>query len=232
MKILNNRKGAPRGALFASRHTKDRFMKRIAALALALAGALLVSACQSDGDGPGASPAGIWQTGPVLNGENRSIGVPDSFATGQLVSFPDKYGKIGYVTQYCGQSLLGKTVSLSIEIVGDGTLDPSDGSVREARVRLYFQRAGDNYSGQPPYNSYRQWSRAYVALTPGKHTLSAPVVFDQWINVQGQRDQASFEAAAGNCAKVGFTFGGQFAGHGVYRVNGMAAFRVLSFSVK
>jgi hypothetical protein len=39
-----------------------------------------------------------------------------------------------------------------------------------------------------------------------------------WTNVGGQTDAAGLQAALADLENVGFTFGGKFAGHGVYAV--------------
>jgi hypothetical protein len=41
---------------------------------------------------------------------------------------------------------------------------------------------------------------------------------DRWTSVGGQTDPAGFQALLNDLENVGFTFGGQFAGHGVYVV--------------
>jgi hypothetical protein len=47
--------------------------------------------------------------------------------------------------------------------------------------------------------------------------------------VVGQNDQAGFYATLGELEKIGFTFGGTFAGHGAYAV-GQARFHIRQFN--
>jgi hypothetical protein len=59
-----------------------------------------------------------------------------------------------------------------------------------------------------------------------------PLIFDQWSNVYGQRDQAALSAALANVGWVGFTCGGQyFAGHGVALSSGSAKFVLVDFYI-
>jgi hypothetical protein len=48
--------------------------------------------------------------------------------------------------------------------------------------------------------------------------------------VAGQTDEAGFQATLAALANVGFTFGGTFAGHGVY-VTGDARFVLIEYTV-
>ena len=65
----------------------------------------------------------------------------------------------------------------------------------------------------------RWWSVTYVELHEGEFTLTASLSPDQWTSVFGQRGTevpSEFNTAIAQLANIGFTFGGTFAGHGVY----------------
>jgi hypothetical protein len=51
-----------------------------------------------------------------------------------------------------------------------------------------------------------------------------------WTNVGGQTDAAGLQAALADLENVGFTFGGKFAGHGVYAV-GSARFVLTEYAL-
>lgn len=133
---------------------------------------------------------------------------------------------VHYVTKPTGP-LTGKS-SLLIRgevILGDGaTLRPTEGD-GPARLRLYFQHSGDNLSGQGVYRDYRFWS-APIDLVPGPFSFEAPLVSQCWSSVYPHDDDAAgFADCLANACKVGFTFGGEFAGHGVLVAGGDAHFK-------
>ena len=107
--------------------------------------------------------------------------------------------------------------------------DPCDHSV--AAFRPYLQRAGDK--GTAAYEDYRWWGQP-TKLAPGEIKLEAPLDPGKWSQVFGRSASerpAAFQAAISNPQAVGLTFGGCFAGHGVYVTGGTARFIVRSFSV-
>jgi hypothetical protein len=106
-------------------------------------------------------------------------------------------------------------------------------------VRLYFQQAGDNRTGVGPYEFYRWFENAHIAvLSPGTFTVIGDLKQpQQWTSVYGKTgntNPAAFVAAAANAANVGFVFGGGcFAGHGVFvDPPSIALFNALAFTVR
>ena len=174
-----------------------------------------------------------WTIGPVVRGKNYSVAMPPSPAPveGGLFGFefPLVPGEVDYVTARADADLRGRTLRFRFEIEGDGAFVASETPAVSARVRLHFQRAGDNWSGRGPYVDYRWWSRAFVELKPGSHVLEVPVTPDAWFSVMGQGSLDGFEGAAREASEVGFTFGGMFAGHGVSLTQGRARIRVSAF---
>jgi hypothetical protein len=99
-------------------------------------------------------------------------------------------------------------------------------------VRLFLQQRGDTLTAQEPYK--RWWSVPYVELHEGESTLSVAVSPDQWTSVFGQGGAEvpnEFSTAISKLGNVGFTFGGTFAGHGVFVTGGSARFGLKEFSV-
>ena len=115
-------------------------------------------------------------------------------------------------------------------ITGNGNFAPTEGTAT-ARVRLFLQQRGDTLTAQEPYK--RWWSVSYVQLHEGEFTLTASLSPDKWTSVFGQGGAEvpnEFNTAIFQLANVGFTFGGTFAGHGVYVTGGNARF-ILSFAM-
>lgn len=106
-------------------------------------------------------------------------------------------------------------------------------------VRLFIQRAGDDFSGAGQFQQYRYWSaRAVRELAPGSHALRAMIDPAQWTDIYGKSGSdypERFRQALQNAARVGITFGGGcFYGHGVFNAdsNSTARFTIDAFSVE
>jgi hypothetical protein len=112
------------------------------------------------------------------------------------------------------------------EIQGDTTFKEVAGD-GPGLVRLYIQRRGDNWSLDRA--SYRFWARP-LELKPGKHEMGHVFAPELRTNVGGQTDAAGLQAALADLENVGFTFGGKFAGHGVYAV-GSARFVLTEYAL-
>jgi hypothetical protein len=228
-------------------------MRWIVATALLVA----LAACGRDDDGngrdtpppSGPTPSGYmdpatWRIGPVIGGQNYSHGMPSRPATtdGWSFAFPrcttDGGGPAGrgqsvnYLTTPPRALPVSGTMSITYEIRGTGEIAGTE--TGPPRLRMHFQRRGDNWSGTGAYNAYRWFSRPQTAgaLTPGTHTVSVPLTFDQWGAVQTVPTQAQFDAARQDASAVGFTFGSQGAGHGVCMRSGTARFVLRAFSVR
>jgi hypothetical protein len=104
-----------------------------------------------------------------------------------------------------------------------------------ATVSLYFQQAGDSWSGRGRFASYRWYSpaRAVVPLTPGEHALTVQLD-ETWTNVNGQPNHAvpdGFAAALRDTARIGLAFGSPSRrSHGVY-ATGPARFTLYSLDI-
>jgi len=149
------------------------------------------------------------------------------------------------VTGYSGAITPGKTISMSYQIDVTGSpvfsyrINPNNtcSSGSPGTVRLYFQQAGDDLSGNGTYEFYR-WFSTPAALAPGSNTLSVLLAGANWISVYGKvgddpTAEPGFAAATANIANIGMAFGGGcFAGHGVnIQGRGTARFTVNSYVV-
>jgi hypothetical protein len=122
--------------------------------------------------------------------------------------------------------------SATTKLAPIGSARARSGADATARVRLFLQQQGDTLTAREP--NKRWWSTAYVELKEGDFTLNVPVSPDQWSSVFGRRGDEvphEFNSAISQLANVGFTFGGTFAGHGVFVAGGNARFILKQYSV-
>jgi hypothetical protein len=103
-------------------------------------------------------------------------------------------------------------------------------------ITLYFQRAGDNWSGRGRYESYR-WYATFASQTPispGVHKIVAPLD-GLWTAVEtssARTNPQGFRGAIADADQVGFVLGGGDGyGHGVY-ATGRARLIVTDFRVE
>lgn len=184
-----------------------------------------------------------WQIGPIIHGVNMSRGVPlhpTPHADGWSIDIPypaAENGSVHYVTVPCG-SLAGKTkVTLKCRAeTADGTrFYPTKFPGAPASMTLYFQRAGDDWSAQGPYETYRWYaSFSTVGLGAGEFVLEAR--FDQnWTAIMSSSRAShpdAFQAAINDAGRIGFVLGGgDGLGHGVF-ATGPARLVVTSFVVE
>ena len=179
-----------------------------------------------------------WQIGPIIYGKNFSPGMPSqptAEGSGWSFTFPAQDGVHYVTTPLSGSQTSRGGVTIRFSIVGRGRLVPTQGDP-PARIRLFLQRRGDNWSGTGEYEFYRWWSVSNVVLVAGEHQLAAPLVPDQWFSVFGKRGDhpgaaGQFAATLANLQAVGQTFGGMFAGHGVFAIEGSSRFTLKRFDM-
>lgn len=172
-----------------------------------------------------------WIIGPITSdGKNYSVNMPlhPSHEDGWSFYFPLAPGEVDYVTAPIYTPVVGKALRIEFELKGDATIIPSE-TGGEPRLRLHMQRQGDDWSGQNGYEQYRVWSKDYIVLKPGTHWLEVPLTNENWICVYG--DAKEVPAVMAECANIGFTFGGQFAGHGNYINQGSMKFILKNFQI-
>ena len=131
--------------------------------------------------------------------------------------FPQGGGWAGYFATTSTPIKVGSTITLKFTLSGTGKLIPmkESGSGSPA-VHLLLWRQNDNMA----LETYRYWSSGGVELTKtGQFTLSQIVDPAKWTDVYGKPgtdNPADFTALLNNLAYLGFTFGAEFFGHGVY----------------
>jgi hypothetical protein len=192
-----------------------------------VAAALLLTACNDEGSP--AAPAASVSSWKIAYSPN----MPASMSGGEgnwYFDFPSQNG-VHYVYKLAPPIKVGQTITMHFAITGNGNFVPTEGTAT-GRVRLFLQQSGDTLTAQEPYK--RWWSLPYVELSDGEFTLSVPLSPDQWTSVFGQSGAEvpnEFNAAISKLENVGFTFGGTFAGHGVFVTGGNARFVLKEFSV-
>lgn len=123
-------------------------------------------------------------------------------------------------------------IVLSYSVTGGGPLRALDGG-SPPTVSLIIWRSGDNLSCQGEYQQYRYFSRQRGSLSPGDYTLTVNIDPSNWTDCYGKPGTdfpARFQATIYNVWKIGFTFGGNSAGHGVIAPQGGVQFTLKGFS--
>lgn len=170
----------------------------------------------------------VWS---ILYSPSTARGTTDASGVFSF-NFTKKSDGTDYVVKSAPRVLVGQTIKLVFEISGSGKLLATEGTATP-RIKLFMQQAGDSMTAVE--QNKRWWSAASIELlTPGVYELTAKVVPEQWTQVFGKNGSTvpiPFARCVANLARVGFTFGGMFAGHGVYSVGGDVRFTVKSFEI-
>jgi hypothetical protein len=188
--------------------------------------ALLLTARNDEGSPAVPAPISYWRIAYSPNMPAWMSGTEGNW----YFDFPNQNG-VHYVYTAAPAVRVGQTITMHFAITGKGNFVPTEGTA-PARVRLFLQQQGDTLTAREPYK--RWWSTAYVELKEVDFTLSVPVSPDQWSSVFGRRGDEvphEFNVAISQLANVGFTFGGTFAGHGVYVTGGTARFILKQYLV-
>jgi len=184
----------------------------------------------------GSAPAFV----PAVAGPSWTIAYSPSMppamsehAGDYFFDFPTSKDGIDYVIKRAPTVQLRQTLTMEFLLEGTGRLLATEGA-SSAKVRLFMQRKGDTLTAKEPYK--RWWSRASVELTsPGKFLLTTTIAPEDWTSVfgvVGKDAPAHFIDCVANLAHLGFTFGGDFAGHGVYVTNGDVRFTLKEFELR
>ena len=212
------RAGGPRNATAVI--DKIAAMTRIAVVVPAL----LLTAC-SDQVAVPVSRTNGWK---IAHSPNMPASMSGSEGNWYF-DFPTRNG-VHYVYKPAPAVKVGQIIKMHFAITGNANFVPTEGTAT-ARVRLFLQQQGDTLTAQEPYK--RWWSVPYAELREGESTLTVAVSPDQWSSVFGQGGAEvpnEFNAAISKLANVGFTFGGTFAGHGIFVTGGSARFVLKEFS--
>lgn len=175
-------------------------MKRIAAILLATT---ILASCEDKKKTDYSVPAAVggWTAryGNVSNCTNFAFGEPHYCINGSI------------------PAQLGQTIRMKYTVSPGANLVATEGTA-PAAIHLFLWRRGDNLSctgGPTGFQGYRYWSRMGAPLTPGTHELIVPIDVANWSDCYAQSDAGAFAATVGNLLAVGYSFGGQFYGHGV-----------------
>lgn len=181
-----------------------------------------------------------WQIGPIIDGENYSVGMPlnPTPASDGLFSLelPTPAQQPHYVTMPTAP-LAGKskiTMTYRVELAEGAKIVPVKYPNSPSIITLYFQRLGDDWrSGSEAYRWYASFS-SQKPITAGEHTIVAPFDANWTAVLSSSRDNnpSAFQAALNDTGRVGFVLGGgDGLGHGVY-ATGPARIVVTSFKIE
>jgi hypothetical protein len=120
---------------------------------------------------------GLWRIGPVIGGVSRSRGMPlhpsPGPGRGFQIHLPPPSGSLNYVTFRHG-SLTAKSrivMRYRVEAAPGVRIVPRTAPQLPSVITLYFQRAGDNWSGRGPFEAFR-WYATFASqspVAPGSH---------------------------------------------------------------
>jgi hypothetical protein len=145
---------------------------------------------------------------------------------------------VHYVTTHFG-SLAGRSrivLRYLVESEPNVRIVPATDPNGPSIITLYFQRRGDDWSGEDEFESYRWYATfaSQMPISPGRHEIVAPLNAN-WTAVQtssARSNPSAFLAAVSESDEVGFVLGGGTGyGHGVY-ATGKARIIVESFEIK
>jgi hypothetical protein len=182
-----------------------------------------------------------WFIGPVVSGQNASHGMPlhpEGAGGGWYFDLPPPPGSVHYITFRHG-SLTGKTrivMRYRVEVNPGVRIEPVTAPGSPSIITLYFQRAGDDWSGADEFETYR-WYATFASqspITPGEHLMVASLKAN-WTAIQSSSRQSNpmaFRDAITHADQVGFVLGGGTGyGHGIYATGG-ARITVEDFEVQ
>jgi hypothetical protein len=202
-------------------------------LRAALVAAVVLLAACGEGAEVSARPAvhhgepEKWTIGPIIRGRNYSPGMPlhpsRSREGGMQIELPRAPASLHYVTFPHG-SLAGKrriVMRYRIEAEPGVKIVPTTVPALPSALTLYFQRAGDNWSGRRHFETYR-WFATFAThwdLKAGEYVMTAPLD-GKWTAIERSSWENAPEAlrdALADADQVGFVLGGGDGyGHGVH----------------
>lgn len=187
-------------------------------------------------------PASEWTIGPIIGARNYSVGMPlrptQRRDGGFHIDLPRPPGSAHAVTFRHGP-LTGRSrivMRYRIELAPGVRIAPPSDPNGQGLLTLYFQRAGDSWSGRRRFETYR-WYATFATrrgLTAGEHVMTAPLNAN-WTAVEtssARTNPQAFREALANAGHVGFVLGGGDGyAHGVF-ATGRARIVVLDFRVE
>ncbi|HEX5183307.1 MAG TPA: hypothetical protein VFW19_09175 [Allosphingosinicella sp.] len=222
-------------------------MKLASAFWGALLAPVLLAACGAGAVAQSGPPADHpradqWTIGPIIDGRDYSRAVPLHPVPGPAgawhIDLPQAPGSLHYVTFRHGP-LAGRTrivMRYRIDAEPGVRIVPATAPDLPSVITLYFQRGGDDWSGEGRFEAYR-WYATFASqrpIVPGVHEMAAPLNGD-WTAVErssARNNPAAFRAALAAADRVGFVLGGGSGyGHGIY-ATGRARLTMLDFRVE
>jgi len=189
-----------------------------------------------------AQPAGEWQIGPIIRGRHYSVGMPltpNPERRGWSFEFPypdERAGHVHYVTFRHGPLAGASRIVMRyrIDAAPGARFVPRAYPSYPATVSLYFQRAGDSWSGKRhPFHRWYAPRHTMRELAPGEYEVSVSLSDPEWASIYqpATASPESFRAALAETDRVGFVFGSDGGrGHGVF-ATAPARFTLISFRV-
>lgn len=151
------------------------------------------------------SPPRGWIIGPIINGINRSEGLPKKpfiSGTGWYFDFPLK-GHVHSVQNFGADPQIGIRVKFRIE----GTAEFRKQSGEHGTVTIMIQKRGDRWSER--FN--RWYYKESIPLTEGTHIIHASFLKDTWTTEDGTINSdhlPEFFHTLKNIGNVSLFFGG------------------------
>ncbi len=155
---------------------------------------------------------------------------PTASGAGWSFTFPSQDG-VHYVMVPYHANKQHQTLTITYRVSGKGKFVSVDDPCRGAGFSPILERQGDTLAASQPF--YRFWGTSALLVADGQvHTATYPLTYDKWTGVFGKTSQPDFDAAMKNLMGVGITFGGCYAGHGVYVSGGTAKFEMLNYQIQ
>lgn len=173
-------------------------------------------------------PSG-WQIGPIMQGQNMSVGMPlhpSPHPDGWSADIPYPNAEAGHAHYF---SVPTDRLTGKVGVRFKGRFE------KEAWVKLvptkfpgspwiatpFFQRRGDDSSGEGEYESYRWFASFASRIDMEAGDFEFDVRFTQnWTAIQTssrENNPTAYQAALDNAGRIGFVLGGgDGLGHGVY----------------
>lgn len=190
---------------------------------------------------PNKSSVTEWKVGPVINGNNHSVGVdryPTNLDGGNFfIELPKTNGSLNSISTIVFNNIITKDsiIDIKFKFFGTGRVVAADNPNSIGTVSFMFQRKGDNWTGRDQYEYYRWYSPSYTVFHIDQFDIEYETSLnfcEDWTSVFGKHryngHNAEFLEALNNIQEFSIVFGGPGGrAHGVYATD-FAVFQCLS----